>query len=581
MPSEALQPPSHDATGWPDASQLESSSWGLNKALKAAATDQTMEIKRLQGALTALRNKPDTIDDQLLQQLWHYDTASISQLLALPILPSEPPCSAGLASGQPVPSVLEAAHLESHSEPKRKRHNDSSSGTRNSPEGEQQHQYHTADAIDLETIDQPDDLEMFGLRFLETEQNSSTRTNSGSGAGNENAAPIADYKPANLEMITNDDELRLEPCYSLETIDPPIDLEMFEVRFLETENNSSTGTGTGSGVGNDAAAPIADCEPAVAASISASNNSEVSSQEDTEEKTSFGSVVAALMSLNRDLISHWCPVVGTARFHLAMVMVGVLVTVACHWEALSVIKLAGTDQLVAPRITEHIKSNQIWKYELLPETADQLQLLLGLCCLLGAAWCWYLPICAKDWLQKLDLGRNTNNVIRRTWIRLYFCRVLPLIQMACAFQSYRDSGSIQTAILQPLSFTLLAVPLLLLQTDENVLRIHRSWLVIYGLLTVGCHWAAPVTLEDILWLKFVPWHLCSAFIYTSLTDHFQDSFFALAVVVAASPQEFNTMVGVTVASTVAICAKLLWCQLYLEDQPSIEDGFDHPKSVDP
>ena len=112
--------------------------------------------------------------------------------------------------------------------------------------------------------------------------------------------------------------------------------------------------------------------------------------------------------------------------------------------------LAG-DWETAPRIftwsdkDEAHRVNATWIHALLSENDGGLKLLLSLCCLLGVAWCWHLPVWAKDCLGKLELERNTANTVRRTWIWFYLCILLPLIQISCAFKSYRSSGSIETA----------------------------------------------------------------------------------------------------------------------------------------
>ena len=110
-----------------------------NDEMKAYITEQSAEIKRLQAVLTTFR-KPDTISDQHLHQLWAqpHNTTAISQLLAIPVLPIEPhgnlACSSGLASCQPVPSVLEA-------------------------------EAHKCSAQPAETLDPPLDLDLFAVSF--------------------------------------------------------------------------------------------------------------------------------------------------------------------------------------------------------------------------------------------------------------------------------------------------------------------------------------------------------------------------------------------------------------------------------
>ena len=434
--------------------------------------------------------------------------------------PSEPrgnlACSAGPASGQPMPSV---------------------------PEAEAQN----CSALPAEALDPPIDLDMFEVDFLECSD------------GNTNATPIADYEPAVAE-----------DAIDLETQEPPIDIEMLDVEFLETENSSFNRTGSGCGVGRHSVASFTNCEPAMAASISTMINLELSH-------------VAAMISQCSDWFD--VPVdVGAATSHLALVMLAVLTA----WLAggvreatgISVMKLTGTGQVGTHRMTQQMKSNEVWNYESIPGSHSRL--LLSMCCMLAAAWCWYLPVWAQDWLGKLELETDRAKVLRRTWIRFCLCVLFPLIHIICAFHSYQDSGSIQTELFQHLGLVFIVVPLLRLQTDENALRIRRTALLIYGMLRIGYNWGAFA--EDILWSPDPPstrytsgfktiaqWHLCSAVMYTSLIDHIQDSFFIGAVtVLAANTTGLSKVIGLMLTSTVALCGKLMWCRLQLENRRSIE-----------
>ena len=153
------------------------------------------------------------------------------------------------------------------------------------------------------------------------------------------------------------------------------------------------------------------------------------------------------------------------------------------------------------------------------------------------------------------------------------CTLFPLIQIICAFQLYQHSGSIQTGACQLLGSILVVVSLLMLQTDENILRIRRTVLLTNGMLRIGYNWGAfaedmpPI---DISWgasplQRIAQWHLYSTVMYTSLVDHLQDSFFIGAVALATSPTCLSTVIGLTMTSTVALCGKLMWCRLQLEN----------------
>ena len=78
-----------------------------------------------------------------------------------------------------------------------------------------------------------------------------------------------------------------EDATDLETPDPPIDLEMFEVQFVERENCSSNRTGSGSRVGRHPVASNTNSDPTIAASTSTISNLELSIDADAEEKTAL------------------------------------------------------------------------------------------------------------------------------------------------------------------------------------------------------------------------------------------------------------------------------------------------------
>ena len=214
-----------------------------------------------------------------------------------------------------------------------------------------------------------------------------------------------------------------------------------------------------------------------------------------------------------------------------------------------------------------MESNEFWNYESI--TGSHSRLLLSMCCMLGAAWCWYLPVWAKDWLGKLELETNRAKALRKTWIRPCLCIVF--VRVSGLFV---HTGSVQTGLCQLLGPIFVVVLLVRLQTEDNILRLRRTALLTHGLLQIGYNWGAPnwgaPIAEDIWWSPIARWHLCSAVMYTSLIDHLQDSFFILAVTLAASPTGLSKVIGLTLTSTVALCGKLMWCRLQLENRRSIE-----------
>ena len=287
------------------------------------------------------------------------------------------------------------------------------------------------------------------------------------------------------------------------------------------------------------------------------NNLALGSNADAEEKSALGTVAALMPDLTSFVVGAMILFSGMGyRIIIVSTMGGPLMGGPIS-SALAVM-LTEADQIEARG------NNAIWT----SGNDGHLQLLLSLWCLLGAAWCWYLPTWAKNWLAKLELDTETVNAVSRTWIRIYFCYTLPLIQMGCAFKSYQDSGSMIPGIVRSLSFVIL-VPLLLLQTDENILRIRRmvlvtrlgsmiGWSIVYQVdLTLGR--------SVVFYETLVRWHLCSGVTYNSVIDHLQDSLLILAAVLATGPSRFIDVLGVTMASIVAICIKLMWYQFNPEN----------------
>ena len=383
---------------------------------------------------------------------------------------------------------------------------------------------------------------------------------------------LADREQQQQQLLA--EELHLKHVQiELENQDPPIDLDMFEVQLLETEHNSSNGTGSGSGVGSHRISPIDISEPTMAASTSTASDL---------DETPRGRVAG--------LISDWCDV-GTARSHLAVVMLAVLAVLADPnetWADLvrgretSSTMYTWSDKHEARGVdatTDTIQASS-WIDLLLSGTTDHLHIFGSGLALLGAAWCWHLPIWAKDWLGRVELERNTTKAVRRTCMRFFLYIPMPLVQIVKA-RSYQGSGSVQTSSSQLLGLSgiifLFVIPILL-QADGNASGmprgcIRRAGLLAHGvlskLLTVGTG-VQTFTLEE-AWSDIARWYFCSALIYTSLIDHLQDSLFILALCLAASPAGLMWTVGLTLTSMAALCGKLMWCRLHLENGRSIEE----------
>ena len=218
-----------------------------------------------------------------------------------------------------------------------------------------------------------------------------------------------------------------------------------------------------------------------------------------------------------------------------------------------------------------LKSSALWLWTLVDGNEDYVRLSLSLCCLLGAVWCGNLPTWLEEAVRKLELEDATIKAVRRTWIRIYYCGLLPVFQIGCAFLTFQESGSSQTAIIQDLCVAVVIVSSLLYQTDQNILRIRRGVLLIGWPIfcDTGTIFSGTSATGDVWLLEVARWHACSAVIYNSLIDHLQDSLFILAGVLAAHPWgliKIAYVVGITITSSLVICVKTSWCQSKLQKQ---------------
>ena len=110
---------------------------------------------------------------------------------------------------------------------------------------------------------------------------------------------------------------------TLETLEPALDLDLFEVQFLETGNNSSTCTGSGSGAGSEHIEQIDHFEPVVVASTSTMNDLGLSSNADAEEKSALSTVAT--------LRPHY---LGSMSSDLASFVVGAVILFCAPWVGL-------------------------------------------------------------------------------------------------------------------------------------------------------------------------------------------------------------------------------------------------------
>ena len=96
-------------------------------------------------------------------------------------------------------------------------------------------------------------------------------------------------------------------------------------------------------------------------------------------------------------------------------------------------------------MANQIECSALWLRALVDGNGDYLHLSLSVCCMLGAVWCGDLPAWLEEAVGKLELEDATFKAVHRTWIRIYYCGLLPVFQIGCAFLTFQESGSGQTA----------------------------------------------------------------------------------------------------------------------------------------
>merc|ERR1712086_42467 len=220
-----------------------------------------------------------------------------------------------------------------------------------------------------------------------------------------------------------------------------------------------------------------------------------------------------------------------------------------------------------PNLTEMSKildaSGPISISESLPEVASQLLFWLSpVVCLMGAFWCWYLPVQATTLLRKLnlDLSDHRDGVAADTYLILaYIYVVIPLFQLAEACQAYLTSGSLQDAIIRYLTYPLiLAVGVYRLQMSKEMFLRTRRVLVLIGIPS-WCILQQHAS-YTIWWSMIARFQILSVVVNTSLIDHLQESLFVLAGVLVVSPPGLFAIAGIFPVGVIGMCAKILCIQ---------------------
>ena len=393
---------------------------GQNNSMHACIQGQASEVQRLQQVL-ALLQAPEAInvEDQHLKQLRAQppNSATISQLLGTPLL-TEPlgtlPHLQGGTAGQPnthhpAPTRCEDFPFESGIE--------QGKDTMSKSEDLTRQQTCVADQVQSKRGSNSSD------------DNDSKRPKNIPNPALDQDNLVGAQQPL-LPSRFRDQGLSLDETRDLCPEDSAIDLDMFEVSFLETKNDSSAGTGAGTGAGTNNAELVGDGKPAGAeatCTVDDQNEAEATSSMSLLQAlaTCCGICVAFVWHISAD----W----GTAPFNATLL----------------------TETAETRRMANQIESSALWA--LVDGNEDYMRLSLSVCCLLGAVCCGNLPAWLEEAVRKLELEDATIKAVRRTWIRIYYCGLLPVFQIGGAFLTFQESGSSQTAIIQDLCVAVVIV----------------------------------------------------------------------------------------------------------------------------
>jgi len=202
------------------------------------------------------------------------------------------------------------------------------------------------------------------------------------------------------------------------------------------------------------------------------------------------------------------------------------------------------------------------------------QFQLSLCCLLGAIGCSYLPIWAKRLLRKLSLDTDDShkaNEVRASWTVTYYCYVMPWFQVALAFQTYNESGSLHKAITSHLVLPCVVVSLALMTHGHGLCRIRRVLLFVGFPIFCVLQETAPY---EFWCVEIARWHLQGAVTNTSLIVPLQESLFILAAMFLVSPHRLINIIAIVVAGMFASSAKILWIR---SNDPSFSESSVVPE----
>merc|ERR1712166_1547857 len=190
-------------------------------------------------------------------------------------------------------------------------------------------------------------------------------------------------------------------------------------------------------------------------------------------------------------------------------------------------------------------------------------MLLSLCCLLGAFGCSYLPVWAKRLLRKLSLDTDDSdktNEVRADWTVAYYCYVMPWFQAALAFQTYNESGSLYKATASHLVMPCVAVTLALMTHGQGISSCRRVLLFIG--FPIFCILQQENASYEFWCVEIARWHLQGAVTNTSLIVPLQESLFILAAMFLVSPHRLINYIAIVVAGMIASSAKILWIRYH-------------------
>ena len=441
-----------------------------NLKLQSEMQEGSAEIERLRRALVVLQ-QPAALTDQLLSQL-HAEPSDLDQLFASRSLSIEP---------APLTPVQSQPNSTSSSDTWAKRQKCT-----------MKDQFGVAYSFGTDQLS-PDERRLSGDRMQQLRPSCDIPE----------AADHTAVKTSLLDAAFDLDMLEVpfhetenDSSADIDFATGAFDLDMLEVPFLETENDSSADIEFATGAGNTLYTALGSFQPCnIATALLGSNSHPMlhcwAATRDVQSIKTHEQLPAALnaenwsapgfstgnaigrcvegseFSFEPDAVSSSSEIAESIWLY-GFSFFGAMAVYICTL-------LNNSESRVTP-------SRILWDRNLLPEVGNQLLQLLGLVCLLGAVGCYYLPVWDERLLRKLSLESDDAHAMKEVQKKMRWALFVaaPLTSMCQACWRYHVVGvlweTLVRVFLLPTLFTLACQAVI--KNWQSLLRVRQLLLVV-------------------------------------------------------------------------------------------------------